>query len=195
MKNQKDIWNELYKHRLTWKKEAVNLPNLLKGKSVLEIGVGTGKTLQSILRQNPKSVAAIDFSEEALLKCRNNLNDPRVKLTNSNIITFQSKNKFDIIICYYVLNNLTEEERQKAANTLKTFLNPKGIILFEDFAAGDFREKQERKDGLICHFFREGEIKELFANFREIKIKARSSSPIRTRPKIRRKIISAVIIS
>jgi len=62
MKNQESIWDNLYKRNLTWKKETI-LPNILQNKSVLELGVGTGKTLHSIIRQNPKSITAIDFSE------------------------------------------------------------------------------------------------------------------------------------
>ena len=193
MESQKPLWNKLYKSRLDWKKETLNLPNLLKSKIVLELGVGTGKTLKSILKQKPKKVLAIDFSEEALQICKENVKDSRVSFVNSDILNFQSGEKFDVIVCYYVLNNLEENERKRAVEKMQNLLNKEGIILFEDFAKGDFREKQERKDNLFCHFFSESEVKELFRDFSEIKIKTRTLSLIRTDKKLKRRIISAII--
>ena len=193
MANQEPLWNKLYNTKLVWKKETINLPKLFRGKSILELGVGTGKTLKSILKQKPKSVTAIDFSEEALKICKDSIEDSQVMFVNSNILAFNPKEKFDIIVCYYVLNNLTKEERKKAIEKMKELLTEKGIILFEDFAKGDFRENVKRKDDLFCHFFSETEVKELFDVFSDIQIKTRTSSPIRKDKNLQRKIISAII--
>lgn len=193
MGSQKAIWDDLYKKRLTWRKEAITLPKLLKGKSVLELGVGTGKTLKSILRQDPKSVTAIDFSEEAIKKAKELIKSDKAHFIKTDFFDFQSAEKFDAIVCYYFLNNLQEREREKAAEIIKNLLNPNGIIFFEDFAIGDFREKQKRKDGLICHFFTKAEIQSLFRSFSSIKLSEKTSQPIKLRPELERKIISAVI--
>ncbi len=193
MDNQEECWNRLYKERLIWKKETIDLPKLLKGKSVLELGVGTGKTLQSILRQNPKQVVAVDFSEEALKICSECTKNQKVAFVHSDILKFNPDKKFDVIICYYLLNNFDEKERKMAVKKMQSLLTKAGVILFEDFAAGDFREKQGRKDSLFCHFFTEKEIRRLFHAFSDIKIKTRISNPIRSHKELKRKIISAMI--
>lgn len=202
MGNQESIWDKLYKERLTWKKETINLPNLLKGKDVLELGVGTGKTLISILKQNPRSVTAIDISQEALTQAAYLVKSENVKFAKSNILDFQSDEKFDIIICYYVLNNLIEKERKEAIIRMHKALKPHGIIIFEDFAIGDFREKEgiknieshttEREDGLICHFFGKKEVESLFKTFKIIKLSDKTFHPIRKNQKIERKIMDVV---
>lgn len=196
MDNQEAIWNKLYKERLVWKKETLSLPQVMKGKVVLELGVGTGKTLQSILRQNPKSVTAVDFSQEAINIAQKSIKSDKIKFIKSNILNIPFKeDKFDVIVCYYILNNLIGSEMIKAVEQMKKALVPKGIILFEDFSSGDFREKEskKRKDGLICHFFSESEVKDLFKDFKEVKISKKILHPIRTSPKLERIILSAVI--
>ena len=193
MKSQESIWSKLYKERLGWKKETISLPNILKGKSVLELGAGTGKTLKSILKQSPRKIVAIDFSEEALTKAKELIKSDKVEFIKADLLEFQSDEKFDVIVCYYLLNNLDEEERKRAVEKMQELLKEKGIILFEDFAKGDFREKVDRKDGLFCHFFSEAEIKSLFAGFSDVKIETKTSTPIRTNKKLERRIISAII--
>ena len=56
MKSQEYIWNELYKNRLSWKKETKGLPNIIKGKDVLELGAGNGKTLRAIIKQSGMTI-------------------------------------------------------------------------------------------------------------------------------------------
>lgn len=201
---QEDIWNKLYKANLTWKKETIELPNLLNDKDVLELGVGTGKTLQSILRQNPKSITAIDFSEAALKRASETFKSKKqIKFLKIDITKLPFKEEFDVIVCYYVLNNLRIEERKKVTAQIYKSLKKGGILLFEDLAQGDFREKKkskqiethtiERENHLICHFFSEREIKQLFSKFKEIKTEEKISNPIKSYPKLERKIIRAII--
>ncbi len=203
MKNQESVWDKLYSTKLSWKREAKNMPSLLEGKRVLELGVGNGKTLISILAQNPKSVTAIDFSLEALNKAKEAVKSDKVHFIKTNLLELPFNEEFDVIVCYYVLNNLMEIERKRAIVQMFKSLKHGGIILFEDFAVKDFREKGsaneieehtiEREDGLICHFFRERELNYLFKSFKSISISQRAFHPIKARPKIERKIISAVI--
>ncbi len=138
-----------------------------------------------------------------MTKAKELVKSGKVEFIKANLLDFQADEKFDVIVCYYVLNNLKEDERQKAADVMHGLLNKSGIILFEDFAVGDFREKEssklieshtiERIDGLICHFFTKQEIKLLFKSFNGIKTSEKTFSPLRLKPEIKRKILSAVI--
>ena len=95
---QERIWDELYSSNLSWKKETLELPNLLKNKNVLELGVGNGKTLASILRQKPSSIIAIDFSQKSIDLCKNQFkNQKNLTLKKANLLSFKSKVKFDVI--------------------------------------------------------------------------------------------------
>ena len=193
MRDQETIWDKLYSQSLSWKKETANLPELLRGKSVLEVGVGNGKTLKSILKQSPKSVLAIDISQEALNLASKSIKSEKVKFQKSNIASLNFKNELDVIVCYYTLNNLLEKERKEALASFYNALKRKGIILFEDFAAGDFRQKKKRKDGLICHFFTKSDLESLFKKFSKIKISEKTFSPFRANHKLQRRIISAIV--
>jgi methyltransferase-like protein 6 len=170
------------------------------GKKVLELGVGNGKTLLSILKQKPKSVEAIDFSQEAIKICKNNSNFKSVNLTKGNVLHMPYESaSFDVVVCYYILNNLIQKDRLKAVKEMKRVLKKQGLILFEDFALGDFRDKKgklvekgtySKNNGRICHYFSLTELKSLFKDFNTKNIIKREFRIIKNQPNLTRKIIS-----
>lgn len=204
MKSQEEIWDLEYKNDDNkWKKEAIFLPNMLKYKTVLELGVGNGKTLSSIIIQKPKSVTAIDFSQEAIDICKSNIKNKEVSFIKADVKNLPfARETFDIIICYYLLDNLKEKEREEAVKEIKRVLRNSGTIIFEDFAVGDFRQKVgkiienntiEKKSGLIQHFFTKEELLDLFKDFSQISLKEKSFLPFKNKKDIQRKIIFGTI--
>jgi ubiquinone/menaquinone biosynthesis C-methylase UbiE len=200
--NQAPLWDKIYaKHE--WRKETRTLPKLLKDKKVLEIGVGNGKTLISILRQKPKSVNAIDFSEKAIEICKDKFAHDDVNFEKMDVLDLKfDTESFEAVVCYYVLNNLTKQERIKAVFEIYRVLKDEGVVLFEDFAVGDFRFKKGsnmiaentlvKADKLTCHFFDDKEIKELFKEFAKVKMHIIETKPLRGMD-YTRKLISAVV--
>lgn len=202
MIKQEEIWDNLYKSGNKWNKEAQNIPDILKGKKVLEIGVGNGKTLKAIIKQKPKTVVAIDFSSEALEISKKLFT--KVKFIKADVKNLPfSDNEFDVIICYYVLNNLLKKERQKAVSEMFRVIKDGGKILFEDFAIEDFRQKEtkiveentiEKKNKLMCHFFTIDELDLLFKDFSGRKFELKESNPIKSRSELKRRVISGFIV-
>ncbi len=199
MENQKEIWDKLYSQNLKWNLDTKDLPKILKGRIVLELGVGNGKTLKSIISQKPKKVYALDFSLEALKIIK--INYPLVQIINSNIVNIPIEdNFFEVVVCYFTLNNLLKKDRKKAVNEINRVLKKGGILLFRDFAKGDFRQKLSQKsieknsiinkNGIICHFFNEEELKNLFYNFKSIKIDISRTQPIKNKSYLERRNIS-----
>ena len=200
MMGQEKIWNKLYEH-LTWKKETITLPNILKGKKVLELGVANGKTLVSILRQKPSEVYGIDFSGKAVEKSKGVFGD-KVNLIvgDAKDLPFED-NSFDVVIAYYIINNSIKKDRFKIIKEIYRVLKKKGICVFEDFSIGDFRNKGKyhgkdgntiiKKNKLICHFFYEKEVRELFGRFSKLKIKTSKFYPIKNK-NLKREIINCV---
>src|SRR3989344_412930 len=199
--NQQDVWDELYERNLTWKKETITLPNILKDKNVLELGMGNGKTLISILKQNPSQVSAIDSSIKAIEKSRKIFgNKVRLLKVDAKDLPFPD-NSFDIVVAYYILNNSVKKDRVKIIKEIYRVLKKKGICIFEDFSINDFRNKGKKhktdkntivkKNKLICHFFDEKKVRNLFGKFSEIKIKTSKFYPIRNK-NLKREIINCV---
>jgi ubiquinone/menaquinone biosynthesis C-methylase UbiE len=206
MKLQREIWDEIYKKGTRWNKQTKSLPEIMKGKKVLELGVGNGKTLISILKQKPKSVVAIDFSREALKECEKEFSkSASASFIEADVTKMPFEDgSFDVIVCYYIMNNLDEKKMTKAANEIERVLKKKGVVLFEDFAVGDFRGEGRVKkideqnfvsnDGIKYHYFTIEELKKLFSDMKEIKFEIIESRPLRNKPEIVRKIIRGKII-
>ena len=199
---QEEVWDIEYS-RSEWRKETRTLPKMLSGKKVLEIGVGNGKTLIAIHRQNPKELFAIDFSEKAIEICREKFAHDDIKFEKMSVLDLKFDDEsFDAVVCYYVLNNLSDGERKKAVGEIYRVLKDEGIVLFEDFAVGDFRFKKNSRmiaentlikaNGITCHFFEDKEIKELFWEFSKVKMQVIETKPLRGMD-YTRKLASAVI--
>lgn len=203
MDNQEKVWdNEYSQNKNKWHKETTSLPTIKRSEKVLELGVGNGKTLKAILKHKPKEVTAIDFSKEAINIAKSNKSFKNVKFIKSDVRELPFKdNYFEIVVCYYTLNNLIEKDRIKAVSEINRVLKPKGKIFFQDFAVGDFRQKGEliekntiqNKKEIICHFSTKQELNILFKEFSNIKITTKITSPITHKPKLKRKILSGII--
>lgn len=204
--NSEQLWNNLYKsNKNKWRKQS-NLPKILKNKVVLELGVGNGKTLKSIIVQKPKEVIVIDFSQEAIKII--NKDFPRIEAIKADItkLPFQTE-QFDIVVCFYILNNLSQIEIKHAVAEIHRILKPKGKVIFEDFAEGDFRQNSKVKtikatktpqktktNKIKCHFFTTKEIKDIFKHFSQADIKLKTRKGIKSMPKTKRKTISGIIV-
>jgi len=141
--NQHSLWDTFYKTNKKWGKETLTLPNVCTHKRVLELGCGNGKTLKAILKQNPSEVVALDFSAQALIQVQEAIADPRVTFIQADVTHLPVHlGTFDIIVCYYLLNNFTLSAQKKLITSLKAFLAPQGILLIEEYAQGDHREQQ-----------------------------------------------------
>ncbi len=204
MNDQKILWDKEYQQNLEkWRLDTKALPNTMKNKKVLELGVGNGKTLRAILKQRPLKVTAIDFSTESIKKSKADFKEDNVEFIQGEVTNLPIKDKeLDIIICYYILNNLLESQRKNAIREMKRVLKGNGKIIFEDFAVGDFRNKDgktiekntlRKKNGLICHFFNIKELRALFKDFKRVRFTKKNSQPITHKPKLRRQIISGTI--
>jgi len=178
---------------LEWNKETTSLPKILKNKIVLEMGVGTGKTLAAILKQKPSKIYAIDFSNQAIKILKERFNDKAIlKEADAKSVPYPN-DYFDVVIAYYIFNNSLKKDRIKIINEVYRVLKKDGICLFEDFSIGDFRNTGQKKgNNLISHFFEKEEIKELFHKFSSIKLKKEVFYPIKYKSNLRREIINVI---
>lgn len=139
---------------------------------VLDAGCGDGKTTEILARSC--EVVGCDFSREALLSLRaQRLRDSVVNIVESNLLYLPFEpEKFDAVACIHALSHLLEKERKEAAEELTRVVRVGGHVLVEGFGKGDIRfgEGDEverttflRGNGIVTHYFSEGEIPRLFS--------------------------------
>lgn len=171
----RDAWQRLYSKRGLQYGGTGDLsllkPHLRKGMVVLDAGCGDGKTAESLARVC--EVVACDFSREALHALREQRDPERVvELVECNLhdIPF-AQEKFDAITCVHTLSHMLEADRSRVSGQLSSTLRPGGLLYVEGFGVGDIRfgkgeevEKASflRGDGIMTHYFREGEVAPLF---------------------------------
>jgi len=150
---------------------------LVPGMQALDTGCGDGKTTEALLQLC--DVVGCDFSREALVSLRAQ-RDPERKVNlvecELGFLPFESE-KFDAVCCIHSLSHMREVERKAAASGISRVLKRRGHVLLEVFGTGDIRfgEGKEvepssflRGNGIMTHYFREGEPLDLFQDLETI---------------------------
>ena len=106
------------------------LKNETKTKNVLDFGCGTGNFTKKIINFNPKKIVAVDISEEAIKKAKNNpsLNKKNIeyRVENCEDLSLNS-DSFDIAYGSGILHHLN---LNKSLSELKRILKKNGKIIF-----------------------------------------------------------------
>ncbi len=130
---QYDFLNSLLSLRLdrSWRKWAVD--NVLTGaeRSILDIGTGTGKFLESFLHQGHfEKICAVDLCETMLEKAKKTVPDPRIIWLNADIsqgIPLDSES-FDLVTAAFTLRSIQDLSGFFAE--VKRVLNHGGKVAF-----------------------------------------------------------------
>ncbi|BAW31990.1 MAG TPA: class I SAM-dependent methyltransferase [Methanothermobacter sp.] len=99
-------------------------------KRALDLGCGYGYYTVDLL-QRGYEVDAVDISDHSIEMTRNKIeemkNHPKVEIHNINALDFESKKKYDLIICFEMLEHL--HEVLKLLKLINTWLKDGGILL------------------------------------------------------------------
>ena len=114
-----------------------------KAKSVLEIGVGTGRLA---VKTAPlcKRFVGIDISDKTIEKARQNIVSENVKLVCDDLLSFHFDEKFDVI--YSTLTFMHIKEKSSAIKKVASLLNDNGRFLLSiDKSREEFIDMVTRK--------------------------------------------------
>ncbi len=97
-------------------------------KKVLEVGIGTGRVADKVLKKGIKEFVGIDISTNTLKQARENLKDfTNVNLFREDICEYTQKEYFDI--AYSVLTFMHIDDKEKAIQNMIYSLKPEGILV------------------------------------------------------------------
>ena len=129
-----------------------------KTKSVLEIGVGTGR-LAIKVAPNCKRLVGIDISPKTIERAFENLSSyPNIALVCGDFMSFEFDEQFDVI--YSSLTFMHIEDKASAIQKIASLLNNNGrFVLSIDKSQSDFIDMGTRRVKIypddptdICHF-------------------------------------------
>lgn len=107
----------------------------LKGKIILEVGAGCGRFTEVLLKYGA-IVIAVDYSSAIQANFNNHLNfvkNGQLLCIKADVFNMPlSKNSFDIVLCYGVIQHTGRNE--ECLNTLCEYLNKTGILLVDIYS-------------------------------------------------------------
>ena len=109
------------------------------GKSILDLGCGTGNIISRVLERFPEaSVAGIDPSEGMRETTANRFSDnPSVTVSDGNALDIPlASDRFDYVLSNLVLHHLLPEERERCAREIARVLKPEGRLIYADMFSG-----------------------------------------------------------
>ena len=129
-------------------------PFAVRNSSILDLGPGSGENSLDLLTMTPASLTLVDGSEAVLANLRSALDmqaeqnlvhsgSTEIRLIQSDISTFSSASRYDLVICEGVLP-LQMRPRDMASHVL-SFVRPGGGVIFTCFdAVSGFSEVTRR---------------------------------------------------
>ena len=100
----------------------------IKGKSVLDIGSGFGWFERSCLKMRVKKVVGLDISRKSINIARKTGNKKSEFITGSAINLPLGSGKFDIVVCWEVLEHIPENTEGKMFQEIFRVLKPGGYF-------------------------------------------------------------------
>lgn len=122
------------------------LSDLRPGSSPLILGGGTGK----ILRHIPQGVDIhyLEKSGKMIQRAQKRV-DRKINFIHSDFVNFETKEKYDYILCPFFLDLFNQETLELVVNRIKKLLKRNGVLLVSDFTG-----KQSSLISLMYMFFR-----------------------------------------
>lgn len=110
---------------------AVSLLNIQPNETVLELGCGTGYLTKKLLDKKVV-ITSIDQSPGMLARAISRV--PKGKFIQSDILQYKDSNKFDYVVLFFVLHELSADDRTTILKSAKEFLKENGKIFICDFS-------------------------------------------------------------
>ena len=176
----KDHWEHIYQTKkpdeVSWYQDApstslelISEIKLDKNASIIDIGAGDSRLVDSLIGLGFRNITALDISSNALERSKKRLGDKvdSVKWVVSDLREFETKEKYDLWHDRAVLHFLTDEEDIKRyMGAVKCFLKPNGYVIASAFSV----KGPKRCSGLEVRQYSEDSMKKLFSDFEHLKL-------------------------
>ena len=124
---------------------------------ILDIGAGTGLLSALLLQRYPEaSLVALDISDQMLNVAKKRFaGNPNVRYITGDYVTTDLGGRYDLICSALSIHHLIHEEKQKLYQRIYGALNPKGVFVNADQAAGETpaldRQYMQYWDEFVCN--------------------------------------------
>jgi ubiquinone/menaquinone biosynthesis C-methylase UbiE len=109
----------------------VSLLNIRPNETVLELGCGTGFLTKKLVARHA-IVTSIDQSFGMLTRAKKKV--PHGKFIQADILRYRDVDKFDYVVLFFVLHELSADDRIAILKSAKFFLKKNGEIVICDFS-------------------------------------------------------------
>ncbi len=103
----------------------------IAGKTVLDIGTGTGAWGAAINKLGPSDIEGVDFSEKMIKQAKKNHPEINFHHINAEDLSEFTDNSFDVVTASFVMHGVKKDKRQNLLNEMKRV--SKKYVVLHDF--------------------------------------------------------------
>ncbi len=103
----------------------------LKGRSVLDVGTGTGGWISALARYPLREAVGVDFSEKMIRQARKKHPEVRFELSDGKDLGMFPTGAFDLVTCSFVMHGMKQDLREKMLNEM--FRVADKVVVIHDF--------------------------------------------------------------
>ncbi|NOZ33829.1 MAG: class I SAM-dependent methyltransferase [Chlorobi bacterium] len=144
---------------------------IIAGKTVLDIGTGTGAWGAAINKLGPSEIEGVDFSEKMIKQAKKNHPEINFHHTNAEDLSEFKENSFDVVTASFVMHGVKKDKRQNLLNEMKR-VSRKYVVLHDFIGKTPFSIKilefLERSDYKNFKKYFCDELKENFSSTKKI---------------------------
>ncbi len=121
----------------------------LKGRTVLDVGTGTGGWISALARYPLKEAVGVDFSEKMIRQARKKHPEVRFEVSDGKNLEMFPDGAFDLVTCSFVMHGMKRDLREKVLKEM--FRVADKVVAVHDFSGSlswptRMLERLERSD-------------------------------------------------
>lgn len=120
-----------------------------KNLSILDLGIGTGKTALELLNKFPNAILdGVDISPNMIKQAKIRLSNEleRINFHEQDIKELQIKKFYDVCVGVLSIHHLNEDQKPKLFNKIFKHLNENGIFIIADIIKFDSKAETKQKE-------------------------------------------------
>lgn len=112
--------------------------------TLLDMMCGPGYLLgQIVLRRTDLKLKGVDFDERYINHSKEKY--PEIKFELGDVLSWESKEPFDVVICTGSLHHVPYEQQEKAVERMASIVKSEGFVIISDCYVDDYSNETERK--------------------------------------------------
>lgn len=142
-------WDDKYGHHDANKvKKIIEMSNIKKGSSILDVATGTGVLISYLLETSPSKITAVDISDKMIEIAKKKYENSKVEFVVQDVMDF-SRGSYDYVFVYSAYPHF--KDKKALFKHLYSLINDGGKLIIAHSESRDKINEVHRHSNTVCN--------------------------------------------